>query len=391
MREKSFGLPREHPPCYSSAVANYCFDPNGDRRGSDLQRREAPDARLARNCYFFGSPMLVKLDLRNVAAEGQYEFWQGVTPSAYCVGRVPNGNGLNAVASFWWLDGVMASRFSAGAHQINRDAKVARRSATPFVKVRLYRTGSAQLHDASGVHDLRPGDVHIIDQSRAWAARYERHDQHSIFSPHDLIGYDPSRFPVVLTYGQTTREGRLLHFAIRGFYEALKHGDWDASGIISVVAAVLHGNPGTAKGKSFKAARTKAIRSFASLVDLKADLPAVAIAQQFGVSRATVYRAFREDGGLDRFRMALRLDRTRRILATSEMERGVVARTASEFRFSSSAHFSDAFLQRFGVRPTEAARLPYDGRPSDAASVNDPRDLVATMRHTRELYSRMTG
>lgn len=111
--------------------------------------------------------MLTTLDLSNVATETQYEFWQAVTPSAYRVGRVANGNGLNAVASFWSIDNIMANRFAAGAHQVDRDARAAAGSRVPFVKVRLYHAGSAQLDDTSNVHLLRPGDVHVIDHSRA--------------------------------------------------------------------------------------------------------------------------------------------------------------------------------------------------------------------------------
>lgn len=335
--------------------------------------------------------MLVKLDLSQVTTEVQYEFWQAVTPSAYRVGRVPNGNGLNAVASFWSLDGIMASRFAAGAHQINRGDKAAGRSRAPFVKVRLYHAGSAQLHDASGVHHLRPGDVHIIDQSRAWTARYEAHDQCSIFLPHDRIGYNPSEQPVVRTFPLASFDGRLLHFAIRDFYDTLERGERDTSGLSSVVEAVLHGAARMSQNAQFKAARDSALQFFAREVGIDEKLLAHALARDFGISRATVYRAFRDHGGLERFRMKARLDRAHDLLAGQEAPRGEIGRIASGYGFASTAHFSDAFLDRFGVRPSEAIKLSRPDATTGQAAINDPRDLEATMRNTRELYARMTG
>lgn len=124
---------------------------------------------------------------------------------------------------------------------------------------------------------------------------------------------------------------------------------------------------------------------------MDAKLQAETLARDFGVSRATVYRVFRDHGGLERFRMKARLDRAYGLLAGREAPRGEIGRIASRFGFSSTAHFSDAFLERFGVRPSEAASLPCGKGSSGEAPVYDPRDLDDTIRHTRELYARMTG
>lgn len=186
-------------------------------------------------------------------------------------------------------------------------------------------------------------------------------------------------------------EGRLLHFALRGFYEALKRGEADAADIAAVVETVLHGNARMSRDARFKVARDRAIRLFAREATVDTRLDAETLARRFGVSRATVYRAFRDHGGLERFRMKARLDRAHDALAGREPPRGEISRLASGFGFSSTAHFSDAFLQRFGVRPSQGARLSRRDASPAGAPVNNPRDLEATMRRITELYARMTG
>lgn len=334
--------------------------------------------------------MLLSLDLRDIDTAAQYEFWQGVTPAAYRIGRVANGNGLNARASFWWLDGVMASRFAAGAHQIIRGENAIRRSRVPFIKIRLYRTGSAWVHDGARAHDLRAGDVHVIDQSRPWSARYQAHDQYSILVPHERAGYDPSQEPVVRTFRAESPEGRLLTLSIRAFYAALETGEDDTTGLLSLVETALHDDMRRARNPSFKAKRDAAIRLLARNAGGGLQLQASSLAQDFGVSRATVYRIFREDGGLQRFRKTALLDRAFNRLAGRDLQRGEISRIASALGFYSTAHFSDAFLDRFGVRPSEAGRLSARPEARRLAPINDPRDLEATMRLTRDLYARVT-
>ena len=64
---------------------------------------------------------------------------------------------------------------------------------------------------------------------------------------------------------------------------------------------------------------------------------------------------------------------------------------ASEMGFSSTAHFSDAFQNRFGVRPSEASKLIPSTFASDLAPVNDSSDLEDTLRWYREAIARTTG
>lgn len=364
-------------------------------------RRNAPrKAWSSKECGFqtalrdlAGLIMLITLDLNELSSsEEQYDLWRSVTPSAYGVGHVPNGNGLGAVASFWSLDSMMmASRFAAHAHKTKRGAKDAGRSRKPYLKVRFYHSGSSQIYGEGSAYHLRPGDVHFIDQSRGWEAIHERHDQSSIFIPHDLVGYDPSKHPIVRTFPARSPEGRLLKSVIRVFYEELSRGETRVVTIIPVVKAALHGALLQSRDRDFVAARNRAIVQFSRDSDIDLELRSEALSRDFGVSRATIFRIFQDHGGLEKFRMTTRLGRARELLAGREAPRGEIGRVASGLGFSSTSHFSDAFLERFGVRPGDAARLPRVDTPPKQASANDPRDPEDTLRHLRTLYAPVEG
>lgn len=337
--------------------------------------------------------MRIEIDLRGAARDEQLDFWQAVTPSAYRVARSASRRDFDLRTSIWTLPDMMANRFSAGAHVTSRELPGLRRSHARFVKVRLYRDGGSEIHHDGGVSRLRPGDVHVIDHSRPWSAYYHgTHEQQSIFIPHDLISYDPREQPVVRTFPVAGPEGLLLHHAIRAFFEGLARGDAAPDRVCALVAAALRGGLRGSRDPDVGRARAEAICLYARAGISDQLIGAEDLAEAFGVSRATVFRAFEGAGGLRRFQYDARLNAARRRLTEGTPARGTVCRLARELGFSSTAHFSDAFLDRYGVRPSEAAKLgPVVQARAGMKALNDPRDLDATLRVAQQAYGRMTG
>lgn len=337
--------------------------------------------------------MRICIDLEGVAPDEQLDFWQSVTPSAYRVGRTASGKGRDLQISIWTMQDMMANRFSAGAHMTSRELPGVRRSHSRFVKVRLYRDGGSEIHHDGGVSRLRPGDVHVIDHARPWSAYYHStHDQNSIFIPHDLIGYDSQAHPVVRTFPKESPEGVLLHHAIRSFFEGLERDVNRKDRICAVVAAALRNGLRGSRDPDIRSAREDAVMSYTGASIADTFVEAADLAKSFGVSRATIFRTFEGAGGLRRFQYDARLRAARDKLTREQPQRGTISRLARDLGFSSVAHFSDAFLDRYGVRPSEAARLePIVVEKPGTLLINDPKDLAATLRLSQEAYGRMTG
>ncbi len=159
-----------------------------------------------------------------------------------------------------------------------------------------------------------------------------------------------------------------------------------------MVAAALRNGLRGSRDPDIRSAREDAVLSYtgASLADTFVE--AEDLAKSFGVSRATIFRTFEGAGGLRRFQYDARLRAARDKLTREQPQRGTICRLARDLGFSSVAHFSDAFLDRYGVRPSEAARLePIVVEKPGTVMINDPNDLAATLRLSQEAYGRMTG
>lgn len=85
-----------------------------------------------------------------------------------------------------------------------------------------------------------------------------------------------------------------------------------------------------------------------------ADLTPDSIAAAVGISRRKLYQVFEVHGGVARAIQARRLDRAHEMLA-DQATYTRIKQVAYALKFQSAAHFSRAFKQRFGYRPSDAA------------------------------------
>lgn len=104
-----------------------------------------------------------------------------------------------------------------------------------------------------------------------------------------------------------------------------------------------------------------------------------------------MFRAFADEGGVRSFLMARRLKTAREALAVAPAGRGEISRLAEELGFASTAHFSDAFLDRHGIRPSAVSSKGQDGWPDSRHLATAPVDLQAMCCRAAEVYGRFTG
>ncbi len=98
------------------------------------------------------------------------------------------------------------------------------------------------------------------------------------------------------------------------------------------------------------------------------DLTPESLARRIGVSRSTLYNAFREDGGVWQQIRARRLDSAFAALRGRGRSRVSVQQIAYDNGFVSDSHFSRAFLARFGIRPGEVGDMTYAAANHNHAS-----------------------
>jgi AraC-like DNA-binding protein len=94
----------------------------------------------------------------------------------------------------------------------------------------------------------------------------------------------------------------------------------------------------------------------------QATLTPDSIAKAFGVSRASLYRLFEPLGGVAAYVKERRLERIRELILSSD-DKPRFAGLAESHGFSSAAHFSQAFRERFGCTPGEVREQRDQGSP----------------------------
>lgn len=108
------------------------------------------------------------------------------------------------------------------------------------------------------------------------------------------------------------------------------------------------------------------------------------LCRRFGCSRATLYRLFRDHGGVQSYILRRRLMAAfRAITSPGQMHRQVLE-IALDNGFTSASHFSTLFRKHFGITPRDAreagrARL-IDAAPMDLEAPGDPLDDAALMQ-----------
>ena len=254
------------------------------------------------------------------------------------------------------------SKFSASVHGVRRTAAHVRRTPIEALRVRLYRGGVTHALCADEPVTMRAGAIHVLDYSRPSDAISADVDQISLYIPHNLIGYDPSRHPAYWRIDINDPLGRIIANAMETFEQQLpglteNQAPAIAEGLRGLLAGGLSGGLHSHDDRPIRAARAAAMRRHldTNLRDPELGLSSLMVA--FGASRATIFRDFAKDGGVDRYITNRRLDRAFVDLAEAPAQRGVVTRISAQYGFSSTSHFSRLFLDRFGCRPGEVVGM----------------------------------
>ncbi len=102
------------------------------------------------------------------------------------------------------------------------------------------------------------------------------------------------------------------------------------------------------------------------------DLSPSSLARQFRASRAQLYRAFPDEGGVRAYIRTQRLRRCFQAIADPAQGWRGIGEIALSFGFVSESHFSRVFRQTFGLNPTDArAQALAPPATADDSFIND--------------------
>lgn len=263
------------------------------------------------------------------------------------------------------IGSVVFSDVSYGPQRIERLEPRAGAEDRPFLTLKI--TVSGQMHGLFDDQPYRVGadQIEVFDLNKRKSLVTSRIRQLGVFVPYEDIGFTPGVHEIPNSIALSTLQGQMLKNALFSVFDEFDHAlaPSEAGGvsqaIIGLISGVLIGGGAPVDGAAAEVERARdvALRTYVeeNLDDLELD--AAALCNQFNVSRATLYRAFAEVGGLARFATDKRLDRAFVELAAAPRARGAVRNVAERWGYFDPAHFNKAFKARFGIAPSEILGL----------------------------------
>lgn len=259
----------------------------------------------------------------------------------------------------WFLEDLLLATSAAEKSALYRPRDLIDRNPTSVVKVRMYRSGRSLLLEGDRQQVIGTEAIHFIDHDRPLRQIFTDLDQMTLAVPYKAIGYDPSRHPVCVSIGLKTPQGRLLQAGLQSVFADIStlspsQAPALARAISGLLRGVLEGCTDSTEDDSVQQARVAAMKRRIDQNLGDPDLGIETLLKDFGASRATIYRDFAEDGGLQHYIHARRLQRALLLLSEAAPTRGLVQDVATRCGFLSLAHFSRSFRARFGFAPSDA-------------------------------------
>jgi AraC-like DNA-binding protein len=278
-----------------------------------------------------------------VAPADRFEAWREAMAPSHDIRPAQAGLGAPQVASIGWLlENLFFSDLAFSPICYRRW----RGKSEGNILLRLYEEGQADglLEEAS--FQTRPGEIHLFDLApECRGVTTERHRVKSIFIPYAAVRYDPGRHPAHISVGADTAVGRVLWSSIQSLFTELPHARRaEAAAPAAGFANLVNGLLLSAAPSTLVLRRRLAMRRYLDdHLEEDPELGVASLCTAFSASRATIYRDFAADGGVERFIVRRRLDRAFRELANGPPDRGRVRRVAERWGSACPYHFSRAF------------------------------------------------
>lgn len=271
-------------------------------------------------------------------------------------------------------EGLFLSKVATPAQILIHDPAIRKNVCHDYLLFERFFEGGGQAEVGDIGFQVAPSRLHLIDMSQRYVSMKERSFSRGICIPHALLGYQRGEEPVFTSVEIDSPKGRLLAAA----HTELLNTQADrtaqdtaliAQTFIGLVRQLMLGpKPGHAPTDDCDLPIALLLQDYIAANLQDSSLGVETLATAFGVSRATLYRHFEQEGGVARTIRNRRLDRCFFELAGAQPGRGQVSAIARRWHFTDPKHFNRLFRARFGLSPTESLSTgvhPGSGAPSD--------------------------
>lgn len=254
---------------------------------------------------------------------------------------------------------LLLTKLSAPAQMLVHEPANSTDTCHDYLLFERFHSGGGHGEAADVGFTIAQPNLHLIDMSQRYVTMQERGRSQGVCIPHGALGYGRGEEPVFSSLEIDSPKGRLLAAAHTELVSAQSHGATKDAALIAQIFVDLVRRLMLGPERQGTAAQDEDLPVALLLRDYiltnlhRADLDADTLASAFGISRATLYRHFESEGGVNRCIRDRRLDRCFFELAGAKAERGKVAAVARRWHFTDATHFNRLFRQRFSLSPSQ--------------------------------------
>jgi AraC-like DNA-binding protein len=323
--------------------------------------------------------------------------WRETTATFFDVDELAAGESqpFRADLRSYALGSILLGMTRASGQRFRRTPQTIARSGVDHLILQLYVKGGYE--GVAGATPIRvePGDICLLDLAQTLETRARAFENVTLVVPRPM--FDARLLQVDDLHGLVLpASGALAPLLARhlsALFEYAPRMTFDecqavVEGTVSLVAACL-------KGELERRYADRNVTANASLFRVRQhieaqlsnpDLSADAVAMQFGLSRASLYRLFAPIGGIAEYIRGRRLHRAFFDLAATGARGVRISEIARRWHLGTDAHFTRSFKAAYGITPraARAAALigvtPPDGPDHGASTVTHWMRKIAAPR-----------
>jgi AraC-like DNA-binding protein len=255
-----------------------------------------------------------------------------------------------ARSSFWTLHDLTLADLQLDAFSADRDDAMIRAFPADHLFLIVMIEGTTRFSHSGGEQLCGPGDACLLDMSRTMRTVSSR--QHCITAAFSRAFVEEASGPV-RAHGRLPRSAHtaLLVDFVRSLAQRLPSSKLSSVVPLSricrdlLATAIEHPKPEPVESLSAKVTRQRAVQYIAAQAPGELSLPAMQA--HLGLTRASLYRLFRTDGGVLAFDRRRRLRLLHRALS-DPLEHRSIGELGFAHGFADQAHLSRIFRAAFG-------------------------------------------
>jgi len=332
------------------------------------------------------SPLFVRVNEENTPADCLFDAWREITSPLFETSARVLTTTYAAEVTACMAGEVFASRVVYDPMICRRGRSHLTHGDLDYYVLQLFVAGSEQIFTGDSRYLLAPNTVCLRDWRYGYTGISQRNDIIGLAIPRHLLntyGRINAKRPMLL-WPIGSVPGKLLARTIMRTWQQLTHASaQEAAMLTSHLLELLNGillNQLMGQSEELRINHTMLL-SIKQYITDHLDDPALGVellCHTFHLSRATLYRLFKEDGGLQSYIREQRLRCCFGQLCTADSPRVKVREIAERWGFDNPSHFHRLFKGNFGIVPSDLL-LP---------SMNEPRP---TIREARAIQSWARG